>query len=264
MKGSVEDRTSAWLCFVGELLRDPLVEFPIDAVSDRLVSSFDVTGVSWSWRKSDGSFGLSITPESLRHQGEGWEQWEAGELFDIHPLVQWHATTWDTRPQTLARVPDTIVAAKDRQFLTGLLATFGCEQQLTIPCRCHGREHQAFVLARSGRDFPEEDLEVACLMQHTLNALHHQVQLFESLGLARAAQRDDLGLTARELLVLRLLAAGHSARGIARRLDTSPRTIQKHLEHIYRKVHVNDRMNAVRVAREAGVLLTLSSGRDRG
>lgn len=78
--------------------------------------------------------------------------------------------------------------------------------------------------------------------------------LFDQLGLARAAPERGFGLTARELLVLRLLRDGHSARGIARRLATSPRTVEKHLEHIYRKIHVNDRLNAVRVAQEVGVL----------
>ncbi len=91
-------------------------------------------------------------------------------------------------------------------------------------------------------------------MQRALKAVHHQVRLFNVLGLPRAAPAGDLGLTARELLVLQLLGAGHSARGIARQLATSPRTVEKHLEHIYRKIHVNDRLNAVRVAHEAGLL----------
>ena len=57
-----------------------------------------------------------------------------------------------------------------------------------------------------------------------------------------------MGLTARETSVLALLAAGFSNRGIARRLGCAPRTVEKHLERVYRKLGVRDNVNAVRVA----------------
>jgi DNA-binding CsgD family transcriptional regulator len=255
MDGNVEDRTATWLGIVGGLLQEPMVEFPVDTLSRALASTFDVTGVSWNWRAADGSFGLSVTPRSLRYQGEGWDLWEAGQLFDLHPLVQWHQVTNDPRPQTFSRVPSSFVPRKGREFVRRLLSTFGCEEQLTIACHVDGIEHQTFVLSRSTSDFSEDDLIVARGVQLALTALHHQVELFHRLGQWSGPQRD-LGLTARELIVLQLLGEGHSARGIARLLVTSPRTIEKHLEHIYRKVHVHDRLNAVRVAQEVGLLST--------
>ena len=127
MDGHVEDRTATWLGFVRELVQEPMVEFPVDAISRALASTFDVTGVSWNWRRADGSFGLSITPRSLLHQGEGWELWEEGKLFDIHPLVLWHLVTSDSRPQTFSRVPRSLVARQDREFIRRLLRTFGAD-----------------------------------------------------------------------------------------------------------------------------------------
>ena len=73
--------------------------------------------------------------------------------------------------------------------------------------------------------------------------------------------RDDnggsagaLGLTGRELAVLRLLADGKTAGSIGRTLGISPRTVHVHLTHVYGKLGVNDRLMAVSVARQAGVL----------
>jgi DNA-binding CsgD family transcriptional regulator len=60
--------------------------------------------------------------------------------------------------------------------------------------------------------------------------------------------------TARELLILDLGSRGLTAAAIARRLATSPRTVHKHLENLYRKLGVSDRASAVRVAVAAGYL----------
>ena len=48
-------------------------------------------------------------------------------------------------------------------------------------------------------------------------------------------------LTAREREVLAALAAGGTAEEIARELRISPRTLHKHLEHVYRKLGVTHR-----------------------
>jgi len=65
--------------------------------------------------------------------------------------------------------------------------------------------------------------------------------------------------TARELLILDLGSRGLTSAAIARRLDTSPRTVHKHLENLYRKLGVSDRASAVRVAVAAGYLRSETS-----
>src|SRR4051794_26314916 len=60
-------------------------------------------------------------------------------------------------------------------------------------------------------------------------------------------------LTPRELLILDLSSRGYTATGVSRRVDSSPRTVHKHLERIYRKLGVNDRASAVRIALTTGL-----------
>ncbi|SHN55596.1 regulatory protein, luxR family [Geodermatophilus obscurus] len=64
----------------------------------------------------------------------------------------------------------------------------------------------------------------------------------------------QIGLTGRETAVLQLLARGLTAESIARRLGCSPRTVHKHLERLYRKIGVRDRLMAVQVARCHGLV----------
>jgi DNA-binding NarL/FixJ family response regulator len=61
-------------------------------------------------------------------------------------------------------------------------------------------------------------------------------------------------LTPRELQVLRLLAKGQSNQQIARRLALSVRTIEAHLTHVYAKLGVGSRTEAVLVAQQTGLL----------
>ena len=58
------------------------------------------------------------------------------------------------------------------------------------------------------------------------------------------------GLTAREVGVLRLLAAGKTVAEIAERLVISPRTVTTHITTIYRKIQVSTRSAATRYAIE--------------
>ena len=56
------------------------------------------------------------------------------------------------------------------------------------------------------------------------------------------------GLTRRELDVLRLIAQGHTTREIAAHLFISPKTADHHIQHIYTKVGVSNRVAAARWA----------------
>lgn len=59
-----------------------------------------------------------------------------------------------------------------------------------------------------------------------------------------------LGISEREQQVLALLAAGLSNREIAERLFVSANTVKTHLAHLYVKLEVSRRTQAVRKARE--------------
>jgi DNA-binding CsgD family transcriptional regulator len=68
-----------------------------------------------------------------------------------------------------------------------------------------------------------------------------------------ASEVDELGLTARELEVLRLVADGHSNGEIAERLFISRKTASVHVSNILAKLGVTTRGQAAAVAHRRGI-----------
>jgi DNA-binding CsgD family transcriptional regulator len=66
--------------------------------------------------------------------------------------------------------------------------------------------------------------------------------------------QQALGISDRELEVLRELAAGYSNKEIARRLDVSPNTVKTHVARLFEKLGASRRTEAIRRARELGLL----------
>jgi DNA-binding CsgD family transcriptional regulator len=63
-----------------------------------------------------------------------------------------------------------------------------------------------------------------------------------------------LGLSARELTVLQELAAGHSNKEIAARLNVSPNTVKTHVARLFEKLGAKRRTDAIKKARELGIV----------
>lgn len=61
-------------------------------------------------------------------------------------------------------------------------------------------------------------------------------------------------LTDREKEVLEALAQGLSRQGVADALGISTRTVDFHTQHIYGKLEVNDKTNAILKARKLGLM----------
>ena len=77
-------------------------------------------------------------------------------------------------------------------------------------------------------------------------------QAGEAAGPGEAVAPDDL--TARELEVLRLIAAGRSNSDIAKELFVSAATVKTHINHVFAKTGVRDRSQAVRYAYQNGLV----------
>lgn len=107
------------------------------------------------------------------------------------------------------------------------------------------------------RGFDEEDLSFAEELLPALRLMLAQVvassERFLRVQLRRESARE-FGLTERELEVLQLLSHGLLATSMAARLELSPRTVHKHLGNIYEKMGVHDRLVAVSLARERGLV----------
>ncbi|BCK72415.1 hypothetical protein Srufu_063680 [Streptomyces libani subsp. rufus] len=116
---------------------------------------------------------------------------------------------------------------------------FGAEQQLAMSFPAGyaaGRPRKVCVaISRNGSDFSDDDVAAAALLRTRLSHVLHR--------LAPPTPPPSL-VTRRESAVLALLARGLTNQQIARRLEISPRTVDKHLEHAYAKLRVSSRVEA--------------------
>jgi DNA-binding CsgD family transcriptional regulator len=103
----------------------------------------------------------------------------------------------------------------------------------------------------------ESSLEGAAAIATQLGASPTLARIDELSGRLTASRPPParpMGMTPRELDVLRLLGAHLTNREIAERLFVSPRTVQTHVEHICAKLGVENRRQAASRAVELGLL----------
>ena len=245
---SVAQRWDEWLDLVSDLAAHPCPTFPRDQVGKQLAESFQ-TRLAWTWVDGD-AFAFELDDPI-----PGWPDEETLALWAAnmsnHPILCFYQHTNLPVPMTIGRVPRRMAPGAGYDVVNEQMGNVGFEQQLSLPYVPSGGENKFVVLAQSGEDYSDEDLALARLIQPLLALLARQAELLEGLGCPEAAVN---GLTGRELVVLRLLSEGRTAVSIAHALQVSPRTVHTHLAHIYRKLGVCDRMRAVLVATELGVL----------
>ena len=111
-----------------------------------------------------------------------------------------------------------------------------------------GLTHQAL----GDTDTAELEWDAACRVFRQLAAAP-EVARVEALS-RRAVPAAAGGLTARELQVLRLVAAGKSNRAIAAELVISEHTVARHVQNIFAKLDVSSRSAATAFAFEHGLL----------
>jgi DNA-binding CsgD family transcriptional regulator len=244
---AVERRAVRWLDMVGDWLARPTTCLPRHEVAQELAATFG-TQVSWNWMDPNGDLGFDLhTPIP------GWPTPEVvsrmtGGVGD-HPLIRWFAASGQPAPMSIGRVPQALITPLGREIVNDILVPVGMDQQLSIPYRLAPFQHRAFILGRHGDDFSDEDLQLAGRIQTLLLLLDRQCAVLQ-----RCSAQTAIPLTGRERAVLALLDDGLTSSAIGRRLAISPRTVHRHLQNIYRKLGVSDRLRAVLVARECGLL----------
>ena len=210
------------------------------------------SAASFNWVEPD-------KPEPLRADiygaPAGWPRpehehdWNA-LIAQHHPLLLWYAKTGGDAAMATQRVPSAMVTAEDLGVYRDLLGCFDLDRQISIPLYVRGMDHKAFVVGR-GDNFSPQEQHLALLIQPLLRLLHRQSMVLSHPAGPTVGQVE---VTGRELAVLRLLAQGATARGIAQQLRISERTVNKHLQNVYRKLSAHDRVSALVAAASAGLL----------
>jgi DNA-binding CsgD family transcriptional regulator len=247
-----DEQYRTWLEFLGEILQQPLAvsshyeERLLELLGESLNGACCTRNrVSPAWE----NYVLGCWPrEFIPNEPPG------GYDFRLQPLLRWYAFTGQAGPQTFGRVPDALASSILKGTWEELARPWSVNHQLSIPLQIGGDDHNAYLISRPDRDFTEQELALARLLQPILTGLARH---FEVLHSNSGAVPDGLAhdLTSREMSILTLLSKGLTAEGLARRLNISPRTVGKHLEHIYRKLEVRDRLMAVQTAHELGLLV---------
>jgi DNA-binding CsgD family transcriptional regulator len=245
-----------WLDLVGDLLAGPLVELPVETIALGLNDALQGTGTAWSVSGPGGVMSGALYPLHEQYNGHRAEieAWAPRGSRYLHPvLLQYRVTGWGEVVQ-VADVPDRFVPGPVRGAWHETARPWGCAEQVSMPLGVG----TAFVVGRPAVFTPVE-LALAARLRHLLVGLHRHVRATAALR-PDPAVAADLRLSARQLAVLGLLAAGLTSAAIGRRLGISERTVHKHLEHLYARLGVSDRVSAVLRARDAGLLAPPTPG----
>ncbi len=243
-----------WLELAAEVMAAPLVELPVEGIALALTRTFRGVGCAYSELRGPGQLMGAIYPlnEDFRGHRAEMEREMPREAPAIHPILQYYRASGSCGFVQVADVPQRHVEPGAVAAWYERTRPWGVGDQLALPIHMRPDEHRAFVIGRE-TPFSAAEMEVAGRVWRLLIGLDRQVQAF---GLLRPVSdvAQDFRLTPRELTVLGLLVEGLTAGAIGRRLAIGERTVQKHLEHTYTKLGVQDRLSAVLRAQHLGLL----------
>ena len=248
-----------WLDLVASVLAAPLTSLPEERLATTLMTTFDAPGCAFHRRAAPDTVVQRIYPDNLFSAGQEAE-WLRLCIEDpaCHPLLHYYLSTGDTAPQQVADVPSVFAGPRVRARWGELSRAHGIEHQLAIPLPVTAEGPRWFVLGRA-EPFAADRMQLVRRVQRLIVGLDRQAVTLTRWQ--RRATQPDAGavaaivhLTPRELAVLSLVADGLTAAATARRLVVAERTVHKHLERVYAKFGVSDRVSAVLRAQRSGIL----------
>ena len=157
-----------------------------------------------------------------------------------HPLVAHHMSTGDAGPLRLSD----FAGARTLHRL-GVYADFyrplGVEHALCIALPARGATAIGIAFHRARHDFDDGDMALLRRARPALGTVVRDAAVFVPPG----------DLTAREAEILRRVARGDSNGEVGLALRISRRTVEKHLEHVYRKLGLAGRYEAIASSRSS-------------
>ena len=134
------------------------------------------------------------------------------------------------------------IRAIDPQARVVVLTTYDADEDI------------ARALEAGAKAYILKDIAAAALVACIHDVLAGKTYLAPSAAAKLAERVTQVQLTPRELVTLRLMADGHSNKEIAAALSISERTVKTHLGHLFEKLGVTSRTEAVRVATRRGLV----------
>ena len=123
-----------------------------------------------------------------------------------------------------------------------VLTTYDTDEDITRALKAGAK---AYIL---------KDIAAAALVACIHDVLAGKTYLAPSAAAKLAERVTQVQLTPRELAALRSLADGRSNKEIAAALDISERTVKTHLAHLFEKLGVTSRTEAIKVASRRGLV----------
>ena len=187
----------------------------------------------------------------------GWISGESLEIFDAfageNPLIAHYARTGDGQP---VRFSD-FLSRRRLHSLTlydQLYRPLGIEHQIAFVLPSAPGEMVGIALNRERHDFTDEEAAMLALLRAPMRACYERLTEHEELtsllsayegGEDVAVRAAALGLSERQVEVMRGVIGGASNAEVGLTLGISTRTVEKHLENIYVRLDVNSRTQAI-------------------
>jgi two-component system NarL family response regulator len=134
------------------------------------------------------------------------------------------------------------IRERDAKARVIILTTYDRDDDISQALKAGAK---AYVL----KDIAAEDL-VACIR----DVLAGKTYIAPAAAAKLAEGVTRVQLTPREMATLRLLADGKANKEIANELDISERTVKTHLAHLFEKLGVTSRTEAIKVASRRGLV----------
>jgi len=176
-----------------------------------------------------------------------------------NPLAERFLRTHDGRP---LRFSD--ITSADEYHATDLYrelyGPLKIEFQIAFALPSDAEHVLAIALSRCEHDYTDVERDLLAMARpYLIQAYRNSLEFTDQLSRTRPGTPlgpelqalQELGLTRAQANVLRLVATGRSSDDVATDLGVSPRTVQKHLERVYRKLGVSGRSAAAQRAWQA-------------
>jgi DNA-binding CsgD family transcriptional regulator len=228
----------------------------IDALTATVNECFRGMGTTYHGLLSPSAGTTMVFSESPAISDAPWP--ELIQKFSRHhPLAKLHVSGAGSKPLTVSDVMSDAEWRRNPCYEPIVTYLGGACWHLGISLGAPIGLINGFIVARADRDFSQHDRELARRITPLLRTAMSHLTVLDSLPPVRSDRQhppEAKTLTPRERAVLQLVSGGLTSASIGSRLGLSIYTVNKHLENIYRKLDVNNRLSAVLSAQQLGLL----------